>query len=84
MDVMDWVILASMGVLVVFFASAAVMEWMERAGSALTRKSSSTQVATPGPPRPDVRQGYIDPAARPLGRAGVRRAQLEESRLNAS
>ena len=29
-DVMDWVILASMGVLVVFFASATVMEWVAR------------------------------------------------------
>ena len=28
-DVMDWVILASMGVLVVFFASVLVMEWMD-------------------------------------------------------
>ena len=29
MDVMDGVILASMGILVVFFASVAVMEWWE-------------------------------------------------------
>ena len=29
-DVMDWVILSSMGVLVVFFASVAVLEWRER------------------------------------------------------
>ena len=29
-DVMDWVILSSMGVLVVFFASVAVLEWWER------------------------------------------------------
>jgi hypothetical protein len=28
-DVMDWVILASMSVLVVFFASATVLEWMD-------------------------------------------------------
>ena len=36
MDVMDWVILASMGVLVVFFASAAVLEWMDRRRGART------------------------------------------------
>ena len=29
-DVMDWVILASMSVLVVFFASATVLEWIAR------------------------------------------------------
>ena len=29
MDVMDWVILASMGVLVVFFARVAMLEWMD-------------------------------------------------------
>jgi hypothetical protein len=29
MDVMDGVILASMGILVVFFASVAVMEWWD-------------------------------------------------------
>ena len=38
MDVMDWVILASMGVLVVFFACAAVMEWMD------AREGSDAQV----------------------------------------
>jgi hypothetical protein len=38
-DVMDWVILSSMGVLVLFFASVAVLEWRdarersERAGA---------------------------------------------------
>ena len=46
MDVMDWVILASMSVLVVFFASAAVMEWMDsqtgRWNGEPTHKSSST------------------------------------------
>ncbi len=30
MDVMDWVILASMSMLVVFFASATVLEWVAR------------------------------------------------------
>ena len=30
MDVMDWVILTSLGVLVVFFASVTVLEWLAR------------------------------------------------------
>lgn len=30
MDVMDWVILASMSMLVVFFASTTVLEWIAR------------------------------------------------------
>jgi len=29
-DVMDWVILTSLGVLVVFFASVTVLEWIAR------------------------------------------------------
>lgn len=29
-DVMDWVILTSLGVLVVFFATATVVEWVAR------------------------------------------------------
>ena len=33
MDVMDWAILASMGVLVLFFASVALMEWRESPGT---------------------------------------------------
>lgn len=36
-DVMDWVILASMSVLVVFFASATVLEWIARTGRSSER-----------------------------------------------
>ena len=46
-DVMDWVILASMGVLVVFFASVAVMEWMDAQSERLDERADAQVIQHP-------------------------------------
>lgn len=51
-DVMDWVILASMGVLVVFFARVAMVEWMD---SRTDRSDTGTDAQVFAHPGSDAR-----------------------------
>jgi hypothetical protein len=50
-DVMDWVILASMGVLVVFFASVAVLELREAAAERSDERADAQVIQHPGSDR---------------------------------
>jgi hypothetical protein len=45
---MDWVILASMSVLVVFFASAAVLEWMDAWAGRSNERADAQIIQHPG------------------------------------
>ncbi|MGH3473413.1 MAG: hypothetical protein ACRDOT_00720 [Aeromicrobium sp.] len=47
-DVMDWVILSSMIALVVFFASAAVLEWMDARTERSTERADAHIIRHPG------------------------------------
>jgi hypothetical protein len=47
-DVMDWVILASMSVLVVFFASATVMEWLDARAGRSNERADAQIIQHPG------------------------------------
>lgn len=50
-DVMDWVILASMSMLVVFFASAAVLEWMDARSEGSIERADAQIIRHPGSDR---------------------------------